>query len=161
MTEARGTAAVIPSAVERSARVIPSEGEGSAPVIPSAAVIPSEVEGSVAAGSPRVPVNSRANRPTSPRSNSPTHQKKGAPQGSSPETARSASRHATCTPRGARGTFPAFKHRVHTFTFVILPSTSVRTTCRFGFHVRRVLLFACETLLPKVTPLSQWKQRLR
>ena len=33
-------------------------------------------------------------------------------------------------------------------TFVILPSTSVRTTCRFGFHVRRVRLFACETLLP-------------
>ena len=26
----------------------------------------------------------------------------------------------------------------------------------FGFHVRRVLLFACDTLLPKATPLSQW-----
>src|SRR5439155_26458074 len=72
-----------------------------------------------------------------------------------------AARHATCTPRGARGTFPALRQRVQTFTFVILPSTSVRTTWRFGFHVRRVRLFACDTLLPKATPLSQWKQRLR
>ena len=32
---------------------------------------------------------------------------------------------------------------------------SVRTTWRLGFQVRRVLLFACETLLPKVTPLLQ------
>ena len=76
-------------------------------------------------------------------------------------TARMARRHATWAPRGARGTFPALRHRVQTFTFVILPSTSVRTTWRFGFHVRRVRLFACETLLPKATPLSQWKQRLR
>ena len=46
---------------------------------------------------------------------------------------------------------------MQTFTFVILPSTRVRTTCRFGFHVRRVLLFACETLFPKATPFWQRK----
>src|SRR5215203_4037888 len=96
------------------------------------------------------------------RFNPPTHQKKGAPPRKLPlVTARMARRHATWVPRGARGTFPALRHRVQTFTFVILPSTSVRTTWRFGFHVRRVRLFACETLLPKATPLSQWKQRLR
>src|ERR1700738_1669348 len=88
--------------------------------------------------------------------------KKGAPQSSlSRDGPAARRRHATCTPRGARGTFPALRQRVQHFTFVILPSTSVRTTFRFGFHVRRVLLFAWETLLPKATPLSQWKQRLR
>src|SRR5256885_12895435 len=89
--------------------------------------------------------------------------KKGAPE-SSPEgvgPARPSSRHATCAPRGARGTLPALRQRVQTFTFVILPSTRVRTTWRFGFHVRRVLLFAWDTLLPNATPLSQLKQRLR
>ena len=58
-------------------------------------------------------------------------------------------------PRGARLILPAFRQRVQTLTFSILPSTRVRTTCRFGFHVRRVLLLACETLLPNATPLSQ------
>src|SRR6185503_16894022 len=93
--------------------------------------------------------------------NSPTHKKRSSPRKLPLVTARMARRHATCVPRGARGTFPALRHRVQTFTFVILPSTSVRTTWRFGFHVRRVRLFACDTLLPKATPLSQWKQRLR
>ena len=53
----------------------------------------------------------------------------------------------------------AARQRVQTFTFCTLPSTIVRTTWRFGFHVRRVLLFACETLLPNATPLPQVKQR--
>src|SRR6185369_15519458 len=90
------------------------------------------------------------------------HKQKGSPE-RAPLALRDtrAARHATCTPRGARGTLPALRQRVHTFTLVTLPSTSVRTTWRFGFHVRRVLLFACETLLPNATPLSQWKQRLR
>src|SRR5512142_239632 len=62
-------------------------------------------------------------------------------------------RHATAAcPRGARLILPAFRQRVHTFTFSIFPSTTVRTTCRFGFHVRRVLLFACDTLFPNATP---------
>src|SRR6476469_3761024 len=88
--------------------------------------------------------------------------KRGAPESSpSGDGTTGPRRHATCTPRGARGTLPALRQRVQTFTFVILPSTRVRTTCRFGFHVRRVLLFAWETLLPNATPLSQWKQRLR
>src|SRR3979411_1420760 len=88
--------------------------------------------------------------------------KKGARE-SSPEGVGPArpSRHATCTPRGARGTLPALRQRVQTFTFVILPSTRVRTTWRFGVHVRRVLLFAWDTLLPNATPLSQLKQLLR
>src|SRR5690242_5599602 len=89
-----------------------------------------------------------------PPSNCPPR-KKGSPIRSPPRLTdhESEIRHATCVPRGARGTFPALRHRVQTFTFVTLPSTSVRTTCRFGFHVRRVRLFACETLLPKATPL--------
>src|SRR5258705_13942430 len=92
----------------------------------------------------------------------PHHEKRGALK-RAPLALRDtrAARHATCTPRGARGTLPALRQRVQTFTLVTLPSTSVRTTWRFGFHVRRVLLFACETLLPNATPLSQWKQRLR
>src|SRR5512132_3017389 len=82
--------------------------------------------------------------------------KKGAPQSSpSRDGPAERPRHATCTPRGARGTFPALRQRVQTFTFVIFPSIKVRTTCRFGFHVRRVLLFAWDTLLPNATPLSQ------
>src|SRR5689334_15857793 len=58
------------------------------------------------------------------------------------------SRHATAVPRGARLTLPAFRQRVQTFTFSIFPSTTVRTTWRFGFQMRRVLLLACDTLLP-------------
>ena len=58
-------------------------------------------------------------------------------------------------PRGARFTLPAFMQRVQTFTFSILPSMTVRITWRFGFQVRRVLLLACETLLPNATPLPQ------
>ena len=38
------------------------------------------------------------------------------------------SRHATACPRGARLTLPAFRQRVQTFTFSILPSITVRTT---------------------------------
>ena len=67
---------------------------------------------------------------------------------------------AAC-PRGARFTLPAFRQRVQTFTFSTFPSISVLTTCRFGFQVRRVLLLACETLLPYATPLPQLKQRFR
>src|SRR5262249_13526002 len=68
---------------------------------------------------------------------------------------------ATACPRGARLILPAARHRVQTFTFWILPSTMVRTTCRFGFHVRRVLLLACDTLLPNATPLPQVKHLWR
>src|SRR5215212_9731187 len=72
------------------------------------------------------------------------------------------SRYATApAPRGARWIFPAARHRVHTFTFSIFPFTTTRATWRLGFQVRRVLLLACETLFPKVTPLSHTKQRLR
>ncbi|CAA9359797.1 MAG: hypothetical protein AVDCRST_MAG40-3405 [uncultured Gemmatimonadaceae bacterium] len=50
---------------------------------------------------------------------------------------------------------PAFRQLVHTFTLMTFPSARVRITWRLGFQVRRVLLFACETLLPKATPLLQ------
>jgi hypothetical protein len=60
--------------------------------------------------------------------------------------------YATTAPRGARCTFPACKHRAHTFTRWIFPSMTTRTTWRFGFQMRRVLLFACETLFPNATP---------
>src|SRR5687768_11346719 len=60
-----------------------------------------------------------------------------------------------CAPRGARLTFPAARQRVQTFTLMILSPSATRTTCRFGFQVRRVLTFECETAFPKATPLSQ------
>ena len=41
-----------------------------------------------------------------------------------------------------------------TLILMILPSAWMRATWRLGFQVRRVLLFACETLFPKATPLS-------
>src|SRR5579863_3624596 len=71
---------------------------------------------------------------------------------------RSATR---ATPRGARCTLPAWRQRVHTFTLVIVPSTTTRATCRLGFQTRRVRLLACDTLLPKATPRSHMKQRFR
>ncbi len=55
-------------------------------------------------------------------------------------------------PRGARWILPALRQRVQTLIFVILPSIRIRATWRFGFQTRRTLLFACETLFPKVTP---------
>ena len=62
--------------------------------------------------------------------------------------------HATDTPRGARWIFPALRQRVQILIFVTLPSMRMRATWRLGFQTRRVLLFACETLFPKATPLS-------
>src|SRR6185503_17077800 len=64
--------------------------------------------------------------------------------------------HATAAPRGARLILPALRHPVQTFTLMVLPSgPTMRATCRFGLQVRRVLLFACETLLPNATPFLQ------
>src|SRR5207244_3774551 len=80
-------------------------------------------------------------------------EKKGAPKDSRSVVGRSD--HATRFPLGARLILPAFRQRVHTLTFWIRPSSSIRTTWRFGRHVRRVLLFACDTLLPNATPLPQ------
>ena len=85
-------------------------------------------------------------------------QKKGEPQGlpsHNPDRGSNSAQTVAACPRGARRTLFAFRQRVQTFTFVILPSCTTRTTCKLGFQVRRVLLLACDTLLPKVTPLSQ------
>jgi hypothetical protein len=81
-------------------------------------------------------------------------QKKGAPEGAPGRVGRDQGQ-ATLALRGARWTFPAERHRVHTFTRWIFPSITTRTTWRFGFQMRRVLLFACETLFPNATPRLQ------
>ena len=54
-------------------------------------------------------------------------EKKGSPQGS-PFPSFATKTYAADTPLGARTTFPACKQRVHTFTFVILPSITTRAT---------------------------------
>ena len=41
------------------------------------------------------------------------------------------------------------------------PKFATRATWRLGFQMRRVRLFAWETLFPNATPLSHTKQRLR
>src|SRR5687767_4182373 len=83
--------------------------------------------------------------------------KRGAPKSSPPRPVeRRLAYQAAAVPRGARLTFPAERHRVQTFTFTIFPlSSTTRTTWRFGFQTRRVLLLAWETLLPNATPRAQ------
>ena len=83
---------------------------------------------------------------------SPLLRKKGAPRGS-PFRRFKKHGHATTAPRGARWTLPACKHRAQTFTRWIRPSITTRTTWRFGFQMRRVLLLAWETLFPTIGPL--------
>src|SRR4051812_41324996 len=78
--------------------------------------------------------------------------KKGARKGSLVRRTMNADQTAAAFPRGARLILPAFRQRVQTLIFWIFPSSSMRATWRLGRHVRRVLLFACETLLPKATP---------
>jgi hypothetical protein len=45
-------------------------------------------------------------------------------------------------------TFPAFRHDVHTFNFIGVPSIFVRTLCKLGFQRRLVRFWACETECP-------------
>lgn len=63
--------------------------------------------------------------------------------------------YATALPRGALTIFPADRQEVQTLTLITFPPISIRATCRFGFQVRRVLLFACDTLFPNATPRAQ------
>ena len=57
-------------------------------------------------------------------------------------------------------TFPDFRHVVQTRMRRMVPSTTARTRCKFGFQRRLVTLCACETLLPKRGPLPQISQTL-
>lgn len=57
-------------------------------------------------------------------------------------------------------TLPLRRHPEHTRTFFVfvVPATFAFTGCRFTFQRRRLLLFACETLLPNCGPLPQTEQ---
>ena len=54
--------------------------------------------------------------------------------------------------------FPAFRQDAHTLTRFTDPSTTARTSCRFGSHRRGDLLFAWLTLLPATGFLPQISQ---
>ena len=51
-------------------------------------------------------------------------------------------------------------HRVQTVSVLRVLSTRQRTFCRFGCHVRLVLLLAWETLFPTLRRLPQTSQTL-
>src|SRR6185503_5080585 len=56
----------------------------------------------------------------------------------------------------AFATLPPLMHLAHTRWRSAPPLGScTRTDCKFGLNLRRVLLFACETLLPNCGPLPQ------
>ena len=56
---------------------------------------------------------------------------------------------------------PAFRHDVHTVIRRRVPGdTSARTFCTFGFHLRCVRRWECETDMPKPGPLPQTSQTL-
>ncbi len=57
-------------------------------------------------------------------------------------------------------TFPDFRHVVQTRMRRMVPSTTARTRCKFGFQRRLVTLCACEMLLPKRGPFPQISQTL-
>ncbi len=57
-------------------------------------------------------------------------------------------------------TFPDFKHWVQTRMRRMVPSTTARTRCKFGFQRRLVTLWACEMLLPNWGPFPQISQTL-
>ena len=67
-----------------------------------------------------------------------------------PRTARSPFEHQT-----ARVTFPERRHRVQTYTWRGVPFTIAFTRFTLGFQARLERLWEWETLMPKVTPLSQ------
>src|SRR5688572_7970714 len=57
-------------------------------------------------------------------------------------------------------TLPDLMQRVQTFIRLLPPFGSwTRTGCKFGLKRRRVLLFACETLLPNCGPLPHISHR--
>ena len=55
-------------------------------------------------------------------------------------------------------TFPLLMQVAHTRSFLGAPFTMAFTACRFTFQRRRVMLCACEMLLPKRGPLPQMSQ---
>jgi hypothetical protein len=59
---------------------------------------------------------------------------------------------------GQRGTLPAFRHEVQTFSRFGVPLTTVRTRWMFGLNRRLVRRWLWETLLPKPGPLAQMSQ---
>jgi hypothetical protein len=61
--------------------------------------------------------------------------------------------------RGAFVTFPERMHRVQTFTYFGLPSTTARTRWTLGSQRRLLTLWAWEILLPDIGPLPQISHR--
>jgi len=61
--------------------------------------------------------------------------------------------------RGAFVTFPERMHRVQTFTYFGLPSTTARTRWILGSQRRLLTLWAWEILLPVIGPLPQISHR--
>ena len=59
---------------------------------------------------------------------------------------------------GQRGTLPAFRHEVQTFSRFGVPLTTVRTRWMFGLKRRLVRRWLWETLLPKPGLLAQMSQ---
>ena len=76
-------------------------------------------------------------------------------QGGATDGKVSNSADSACLYQTARVTLPERRHRVQTYTWRGVPSTIAFTRLTLGFHVRLDRLWEWDTLIPKVTPLSQ------